>query len=126
MRRWLLPPGPQRAKRALEPKEPGAHYRIEGGHRAAPSFFEKILPPETRPSRGASHRQERVLAPHSSGQAFECGLTNFSRRLGRVSLAAAQGLPDAASARDELKRTMTREQIAESRRRIDAFAKPNR
>ncbi len=43
-----------------------------------------------------------------------------------LSLAAAQGLPDAASARDELKRAMTREQIAESRRRVDAFAKANR
>lgn len=43
-----------------------------------------------------------------------------------LSLAAAHGLPDAVSARDELKRTMTREQIAESRRRVDAFAKANR
>ena len=37
-------------------------------------------------------------------------------------LAAAQGLPDAAQAGDELKRSMTREQIAEGQRRADAFA----
>jgi TPR repeat protein len=36
-------------------------------------------------------------------------------------LAAAQGLPDAAKARDELKRSMTREQLAEGQRRADAF-----
>jgi TPR repeat protein len=39
-----------------------------------------------------------------------------------LSLAAAQGMPDAAKARDEVKRRMTREQIAEGRRRTDAFA----
>ena len=37
-------------------------------------------------------------------------------------LASAQGLPDAAKAGDELKRSMTREQIAEGQRRADAFA----
>ena len=37
-------------------------------------------------------------------------------------LAAAQNLPDAAKARDELKRSMTREQITEGQRRADAFA----
>ena len=37
-------------------------------------------------------------------------------------LAAAQNLPDAAKARDELKRSMTREQMAEGQRRADAFA----
>jgi uncharacterized protein len=40
-------------------------------------------------------------------------------------LAAAQGLPDAAKARDELKHSMTREQIAEGQRRADAFAARN-
>lgn len=39
-----------------------------------------------------------------------------------LSLAAAQGLPDAVRARDELQRRMTREQIAESRRRVAAFS----
>jgi hypothetical protein len=39
-----------------------------------------------------------------------------------LSLAAAQGIPDAAKARDNLKRTMTREQLAEARRRTDAFS----
>ena len=42
-----------------------------------------------------------------------------------LKLAAAQGLPDAAQARDELKRSMTREQIAEGQRRADAFAARN-
>jgi len=37
-------------------------------------------------------------------------------------LAAAQNLSDAAKARDELKRSMTREQMAEGQRRADAFA----
>jgi TPR repeat protein len=39
-----------------------------------------------------------------------------------LSMAAAQGLPDAVQARDELKRRMTRDQIAESQRRIAAFS----
>ena len=39
-----------------------------------------------------------------------------------LKLAAAQGLPDAAQALDELKRSMTREQVAEGQRRADAFA----
>ena len=39
-----------------------------------------------------------------------------------LSLASAQGLEDAVKARDELKRRMTREQIAESQRRANAFA----
>lgn len=39
-----------------------------------------------------------------------------------LSLAAAQGMPDAVKARDQVKRRMTREQIAEGRRRTDAFA----
>ena len=38
-----------------------------------------------------------------------------------LSLAAARGMPDATKARDDVKRTMTREQIAEGRRRTDAF-----
>jgi len=38
-----------------------------------------------------------------------------------LSLAAARGMPDATKARDDVKRTMTREQIAEGRRRSDAF-----
>ena len=38
-----------------------------------------------------------------------------------LSLAAAQSTPDAASARDNLKRTMTREQITEGRRRAETF-----
>jgi uncharacterized protein len=37
-------------------------------------------------------------------------------------LAAAQGLPDAAQACDDLKRSMTRQQIAEGQRRADTFA----
>lgn len=43
-----------------------------------------------------------------------------------LSLASAQGLEDAAKARDELKRRMTREQIAESQRRANAFAQHKR
>jgi uncharacterized protein len=42
-----------------------------------------------------------------------------------LTLAAAQGIPDAVNALDNLKRTMTRPQIAEGRRRAEAFvAKP--
>ena len=37
------------------------------------------------------------------------------------SLAAAQGLKDASNARDQLKRTMTRAQVTEARRRTEAF-----
>jgi len=40
-------------------------------------------------------------------------------------LAAAQGLPDAAQARDELKRSLTRQQVAEAKRRADAFVSRN-
>ena len=40
-----------------------------------------------------------------------------------LSLAADQGLPDAARVRDELKHHLTSEQIAEAKRRIDAFKK---
>ena len=43
-----------------------------------------------------------------------------------LSLAGAQGVDEAAKARDELKRTLTREQIAESQRRATAFAKDKR
>jgi uncharacterized protein len=39
-----------------------------------------------------------------------------------LSLASAQGLEDATKARDELKRKMTREQVAESQHRAKAFA----
>ena len=42
-----------------------------------------------------------------------------------LSLASTQSLEDAAKARDELKRSMTREQISEGRRRADAFAARN-
>ena len=38
-----------------------------------------------------------------------------------LSLAAAQGIPDAVQVRDALKGKMTREQLAEGRRRTDAF-----
>jgi TPR repeat protein len=38
-----------------------------------------------------------------------------------LSVAAAQKMRDAAQARDILKRSMTREQINEGRRRADAF-----
>lgn len=38
-----------------------------------------------------------------------------------LSLAAAKGMPDAVQALDDLKSKMTREQIAEGRRRADAF-----
>jgi uncharacterized protein len=43
-----------------------------------------------------------------------------------LSLASAQDLEDAAKAHDELKRKMTREQIAESQRRADTLAKGKR
>jgi hypothetical protein len=39
-----------------------------------------------------------------------------------LSLAAAQKITDATAALDELKRTMTREQVAEGRHRAEAFA----
>jgi hypothetical protein len=38
-----------------------------------------------------------------------------------LSLAAAQGIPDAVQARDALKGKMTREQVAEGRRRVESF-----
>jgi uncharacterized protein len=43
-----------------------------------------------------------------------------------LSLAAAQNIPDAAKALDELKRTLTREQMNEGRRRAEAFVPAKR
>lgn len=68
---------------------------------------------------GNAQAQYHLGTRHRDGDGLPLDLVEAHKWL---SLAAAQGLPDAARARDELKRKMTREQIAESRRRVEAFS----
>ncbi len=68
--------------------------------------------------------QGYALAQYNLGQRHLAGKSVPQDRIEAykwLSLAAAQGLPDAVEVRDELKKSMTGEQIKEGKRRVDAF-----
>ncbi len=73
--------------------------------------------------------QGNALARYNLGMRYKDGdgvTQDLVEAYAWLSLAGAQGLEDAAKARDELKRSLTREQMAESQRRAKAFAENKR
>ena len=73
--------------------------------------------------------QGNALAQYNLGMRYKDGdgiPQDLIEAYAWLSRAGAQGLEDADKARDELKRRMTREQIAESQRRAKAFAEDKR
>ena len=68
--------------------------------------------------------QGQVLAQYELGQRYALGVGVAADRceaLRWLMLATAQGQPDAAARRDALKKTMTRQKIAQANRLVEAF-----
>jgi len=70
---------------------------------------------------GEALAQYNLGMRYSKGQGVPADLVEAYKWL---SLAAAQGLPDASTARKELHKRMTREQVNDGRRRAEAFTAP--